>query len=318
MWLLNKLFDQGDQPTPRFAFQGTVNWMRALSIYCDGNEFSHESLRYFYMPVQRRPANEAGDTLALEFLTMAMHNVSSLDSMKCIENPYPIVRSAIVSWYYATYYSSKAMLAASSGSDPQTHASAGKIFQSEIVDRGLVKHPFDLTLKNLIPSIIKSKINALRSGNAHDLNTFPENEEMAFGALCSYLKGTSEYEQWRLEEQVKSSSEYRRGGFNNFRTNAAKALRDAKLSPASVNYLVQAFRYRGKANYRDAIYLSYGSDQSARLNQFVEDLCVVSGAYTRMAAHYSARRIVRSDWEAFVEDIGTYVQFDLPFELDEI
>lgn len=82
--------------------------------------------------------------------------------------------------------------------------------------------------------------------------------------------------------------------------------------------LLQAFRYRGKANYRDAIYLSYGSDQSERLNQFIEDLCVVSGSYTLMAAHYLTRRIVRSDWEAFVEDIGTYAQFELPFELDEI
>lgn len=318
MWLLNRLFEQGDQPTPRFAFQGTVNWMRALSIYSGDGEFSHESLRDFYRFVQRRPANEAGDTLALECLTMAMHNVSALDFMQGIESPYPIVRSAIVSWYYATYYSSKAMLAASSGSDPQTHASAGRIFQSEIVDRGLVKRPFDLSITNLIPSNIKSETDSLRSGNTHDLNTLPEDEEMAFGAMCSYLKGTAEYEQWRLEEQVKSSSEYRRGGFSNFRTNAAKALRDAKLSPANVNYLVQAFRYRGKANYRDAIYLSYGSDQSERLNQFVEDLCVVSSAYTLMGAYYLARRIVRADWESFVEDIGTYAQFDLPFELNEI
>jgi hypothetical protein len=318
VWLLNRLFEQGDQPTPRFAFQGTVNWMRALSIYTGGDQFSHESLRNFYLSVQRRPANKAGDTLALECLTMAMHNVSALDSMVRIENPYPIVRSAIVSWYYATYYSSKAMLAASSGSDPQTHASAGKIFQSEIVGRGLVKRPFDLSITNLIPLNINSEPDSLRSGNTHDLNTLPEDEEMAFGALCSYLKGTAEYEQWRLEEQVKSSSEYRRGGFNDFRTNAAKALRDVKLSPANVNYLVQAFRYRGKANYRDAIYLSYGSDQSDRLNQFVEDLCAVSGAYTLMAAHYLARRIVRSDWVSFIEDIGTYAQFDLPFDLDDI
>jgi len=141
---------------------------------------------------------------------------------------------------------------------------------------------------------------------------------MAFGALCSYLKGTAEYEQWRLEEQVKSGSEYRRGGFNSFRTNAAKALRDAKLSPAKVNYLVQAFRYRGKANYRDAIYLSYGNDQSERLKQFITDLGMVSEAYTLMAAHYIARRVVRFDWEAFVEDLGSYAQFDLPFELNEI
>lgn len=318
MWLLDRLFDQGDQPTPKYAFQGTVNWMRALAIYTDGDEFSHESLRNFYTHIQRRSPNEAGDTLALECLTMAMHNISALGSMKEIENPYPIVRTAIVSWYYATYYSSKAMLAASSGADPQTHALAGKIFQSEIVGKGLVKRPFDLSITNLIPSNVNNAIDSLRAGNTLDLNTLPENEEMAFGALCSYLRGTAEYEQWRLEEQVKSSSQYKKGGFNSFRTNAAKVLRDAKLSPANVNYLVQAFRYRGKANYRDAIYLSYGSDQSDQLNQFVEDLSAVSRAYALMAAHFLAKRIVRSDWEAFVEDIGTHAQFGLVLKLDKI
>ncbi len=318
MWLLNRLFELGDQPTPRFAFQGTVNWMRSLSIYCDSNEFSHDTLRKYYLSVKRRPANTEGDTLAFECLTMAMHNVSALESMESIENPYPIVRSAIISWYYATYYSSKSMLAASSGTDPQTHAAAGKIFQSEIVENGLIMPPFNLSITNLVPSNIKAKIKTLRAGNIYDLTRLPEDQEMAFGALCSYLKGTAEYEQWRLEEQVKSGAEYRRGGFTSFRSNAAKALRDAKLSPAKVNYLVQAFRYRGKANYRDAIYLSYGDNQKERLKQFITDLYMVSGAYTLMASHYINRRVVRADWDAFVEDMETYARFNLPFELNEI
>lgn len=85
---------------------------------------------------------------------------------------------------------------------------------------------------------------------------------------------------------MKSGSEYRKGSFNSFRTNSAKALRDAKLSPAKDNYLIQAFRYRGKANYRDAIYLSYGNDKAEQLSQFLSDLRIVSRAYTLMAAHY--------------------------------
>ncbi|RCX31292.1 hypothetical protein DFQ59_103260 [Thioalbus denitrificans] len=317
MWLLNKLFTHADQPTPRFAFQGTVNWMRGLAILVDG-QFSYQQLQQFYQRTQRRQANEQADALAYECLTMSIHNVSAIDSMKVIENPYPIVRSAIVAWYYATYYAAKAMLAASSGTDPQTHASAGKVWQAEIVGAGLVMAPFDLCITGITPNNVRQVMSTLRAGNAHYLNTEPTNEDMARGALYSYLKGTAEYEQWRIEEMVKDSREYKQGGFNSFRSDAAKALRDVKLNPAHVNYLVQAFRYRGKANYRDAIYLSYGRDDTERLRQFVSDLAAVAGAFSLMAAHYAAKRVVRNDWAEFVTDLEEYAKFELPFDLGEI
>jgi hypothetical protein len=53
MWLLKKLFTHTDQPKPRFAFQGTVNWMRGLAILVDG-QFSHQQLLQFYQSTQRR------------------------------------------------------------------------------------------------------------------------------------------------------------------------------------------------------------------------------------------------------------------------
>lgn len=291
--------------------------MRGLAIIADG-QFSHQQLKRFYQRAQRRQANEQADALAFECLTMSMHNVSAIESMGTIEDPYPIVRSAIVAWYYATYYAAKAMLAASSGTDPQTHASAGKIWHVEIVGAGLAKAPFDLNITGITPSNVGQVITTLRAGNTNDLNTEPTDEDMAYGALYSYLKGTAEYEQWRLEEMVKESREYKQGGFNSFRSNAAKALRDAKLNPAHVNYLVQAFRYRGKANYRDAIYLSYGRDDTEKLNQFVSDLATVAGAFSLMAAHYVARHVVRNDWAEFTTDLEEYAKFSLPFDLGEI
>ncbi|WP_211314859.1 hypothetical protein [Thioalbus denitrificans] len=288
-----------------------------MAILVDG-QFSYQQLQQFYQRTQRRQANEQADALAYECLTMSIHNVSAIDSMKVIENPYPIVRSAIVAWYYATYYAAKAMLAASSGTDPQTHASAGKVWQAEIVGAGLVMAPFDLCITGITPNNVRQVMSTLRAGNAHYLNTEPTNEDMARGALYSYLKGTAEYEQWRIEEMVKDSREYKQGGFNSFRSDAAKALRDVKLNPAHVNYLVQAFRYRGKANYRDAIYLSYGRDDTERLRQFVSDLAAVAGAFSLMAAHYAAKRVVRNDWAEFVTDLEEYAKFELPFDLGEI
>lgn len=317
MWLLNKLFSHRDQPKPRFAFQASVNWMRGLSILTV-DEFSHEDLKQFYLSVQRRTPNEEADALAYECLTMSLHNVSAIQAMGEIENPYPIVRSAIIAWYYATYYAAKAMLAASSGTNPQTHASAGKIWQAELVESKLIKSPFNLSISDITPSHVHELTNYMRGSNTHDLNLEPVNSEMAFGALCSYLKGTAEYEQWRIEEKIKDSSDYKQQGYTSFRSKAAKELRDGKLREANVNFLVQAFRYRGKANYRDAIYLSYGTGNTERVRQFITDLGVVGSAFSQMAAHYVSKRVIKSDWEFFAADIEQHARFDLSFGLNEI
>ena len=317
-WLLDRLFDHQHQPTPRFAFQGTVNWMRALSILVDEGSFSRDSLRGFYSQVQRRQPNQEADTLAFECLLMAIHNVSAIQKARDLDEPYSFVRSAIIGWYYATYYASKSMFAAATGADPQTHSKTGKIWQTDIASRNLAVTPFDLNYADLTPSNTERSIAALRNGNTHDLNVTPTNHEQAFGAAISYLKGTAEYEQSRLEDEVRDSSEFKLQGFANFRTNAAKALRDAKLSGAHVNFLVQAFRYRGKANYRDAIYLSYGADNSGTLTVFVGDLANVARAFSLMAAHYLSRRVVRDNWQSFVADIRANARFPVPYDLSEI
>ena len=247
-----------------------------------------------------------------------MHNVSAIKSAQRFEEPYSFVRSAIIAWYYAIYYSAKSIIAAESGSNPQKHAKVGKIWQTDIIPRNIVVAPFDYNFVDLTPGNIQQTIAAVRGSNPYDLNTTPENREQAVGALISYLKGTAEYERERLEREVKSSSDYKRGGFTNFRSKAARELRDRKLAPAHVNFLVQAFRYRGKANYRDAIYLSYGADNLETLSVFIKDLAEVAGAFTFMAAHFLCRRLTRDNWRDFTDDIRENVRFPLPFELKEL
>lgn len=317
MWLLTKLFAQGDQPTPRFAFQGTVFWMRALAILVQKEGFAHMDLSTFYASVQRRNDADA-DILALEKLVMAMHNVAAIDAMKKLADPYECVRSAIVAWYYAVYWASKAMLAACSGSDPQTHAKTGRIWQTEIVSPGRAKSPFSLSISDITPKNIEASISSIRGNNPYNNNEEPISDQMAWGAAYSYLKGTAEYRRWELEEEVKNSPQYRSGGYTSFRTNAAKALRDQRLSKSSVNFLVQAFRFRGKANYRDAIYLSYGNDYTSQVKRLTEDCAEVSRAFVLMAAHYTSRRIDATTWQDFCSDIAQFKKFTLPFDVGKI
>lgn len=316
--LIDRLFDHNDQPTPRFAFQGTVNWMRALSIAVESEEFSTEALANFYRNTQRRQPNHESDTLAFECLLMSLHNVASLEEFENVDNKYSIVRSAIIAWYYSLYYSSKAMLAAVNACDPQTHTKTGAILQTEVIEHDLIIMPFSLSITDLRPSNITQVVHALRGINRHDLNTTPETDKQVYGALVSYLKGTANYDKWLTEEKVKSSSQFKGLGVTNFRTNAAKALRDTALARRHTNILTQAFRYRGKANYRDAIYLSYGADNSDIINTFVSDLSTVAKAYAFMVSHYIPRRVERGAWQQYGEDLNENSMFTLPFDVQQI
>lgn len=318
-WLLDRLFNHKEQPAPRFAFQGTVNWMRALAILADEETFSNQALKAKYHLIQPRKANPAADTLAYEMLLMGLHNLCGLKALCTSENnKYGIVRTAIISWYYCTYYSSKAMIAACSGSDPQTHAKSARVWQSDIVEKGFAVPPFSYMLSNVVAKTVESEVANLRQGNSHDLNHEPKNQVEAFGAVLSYLKGTAEYVKWQTEEEVKNSRAFRELGVDNFRKDAARALRDDYLQRDSVNFLVQAFRYRGKANYRDSIYLSYGADRTETISLFVSDLSRVAERFLAMAAHYVARRTERGTWQQFVDDMDQNLRFQAPIDLHAI
>jgi hypothetical protein len=72
-------------------------------------------------------------------------------------------------------------------------------------------------------------------------------------------------------------------------------LRQARFRAAS--------RYRGKANYRDAIYLAYGTSVPSLLMTFVDDLVVVLTGFAAMAGAFCSMRMGRAAWTDFVDDL---------------
>ncbi len=311
-WLLKRLFEAKDQPKPTFAIQGTINWMRALSEIIDSDEFSSEKINDVYKQVQRRPKNEIADTLVFENMLMAYHNLASLSSLdKDISHKYDVIRSAIVSWYYSTYFSASAMVAASSGSKQETHSATAKVWHSDFAERGLLPYPFNLCLSTLVLKKVKPQIENLRNGNSYDLSVYSSNLEEAKGACISYLNGTADYKKREVEERVKTSKEFKKLGVENFRTKAAQILRDDALDKGQVNFLFQAFRYRGKANYRDSIFLTYGNSYEDKIGPFINDLRVVTKAFIQMAAFYCKKRVAKDDWELFINDLEQNTRLSL-------
>ena len=182
-WLLKRLFDSGDQPTPRFAAQSTLNWMRSLAIIVEDRGFTDNELSYFYAPVQRRTPNTPADTGVFECLLMAEHNVAALRTLSADpKSPYNVVRSAIIAWYYAIYESSSAMTLASSGANAETHAKTARIWHTDVVKRSLTVGPFGLYLDTLVASDVKTKIVELRQGSQFELVNSPSNYMDAWGA----------------------------------------------------------------------------------------------------------------------------------------
>ena len=291
-WLLHRLFALGDQPTPRFAAQSTLNWMRALAILVADRDFSPIDIESFYNGVQRRPANPAADTAVFERLLMAQHHTATLVALATgSKNPYNVVRAAIVAWYYVVYEAASAMTLACSGKTSETHAKTARIWHADIVNRGLAIGPFGFHVNSLVQSDIKSQVLALRNGCNFNLVDVPHDYSEAWGAACGYLRWTANYTKDRIEDELRRSPEFKKLGVANFRTKPARELRDGRLASKNINFLSQAFRYRGKANYRDSIYLSYRPRRQDVCRQFLRDLATAGAAFLRMANGYCSRRV---------------------------
>lgn len=315
-WLLTRLFEVADQPKPRFAFQGTVNWMRALALITASEECSDDALRVLYRDVQRRTPIPRADTTVFESLFMSFNHLAGLTAVtNDVSHGCDACRTAVMTWYYVIYFAANGMIAACSGGLQSTHAATARVWQADIVRPGLVLKPFGLMLTSLVGSACDEQIAAYRGSNRSDLNQTPEGVEQAWGALVSYLKGTGEFERWKIEEKVKASRAFMALGVDSFRSRSARDLRDEFLERAQVNFLVQAIRYRGKANYRDSLFLSYGDDRSALIEQFLVDLAEVAGVFLRMAATYCSRRVERGTWLQFVEDVEQNSQLSLPVDV---
>lgn len=81
------------------------------------NDAFSDEVKAKYQKAQRRKLNKEADTQVFENLLMAYHNLAALHTLK--ENQgdaYDVCRSAVLAWYYATYFAVSAMVAGSAGS----------------------------------------------------------------------------------------------------------------------------------------------------------------------------------------------------------
>ncbi len=292
---------------PRFALQSTVNWMRALAILSGDAGSDWAYMLGLYARIERATLSEAAVNTVFEQLLMALHHLSALRAIVRARSDYDLARIGIMTWYYGIYCAASAMVAAKDGSQQDDHTATANQWDRQIAANGLAAKPFDLRLTTMVKKDADAEITVMRGTSRADVNSRPVSLEDARGACASYLNGTRAYYEYAMCERLKSR-ELKALNLSDFRTKKARELRDERLQGKSLGFVHQAFRYRGKANYRDALFLTYEAQVGTVLDGFTADLETVLRAFVTMAGAFCSMRLPSNEWNAFTRDMETHLK----------
>ena len=305
------LSEEDGVPDPRYALPSTVHWMRAIALLLEKERFDFKRATKFFDNVTKRQMTPRQENSVLEHLLLAVHQLAALQALEDVNVQSDIARVASVGWYYGIYAAATAMIAAQDGLIHDNHTKTANVWDRQFVKRGLVLHPFDLRVSTLVKKDAEREIDRIRLGPRVNLVGKPLTAKDAHLALCGYLSGTRGWWGWRIEEEVKSSKGFKELGVENFRTKAAQGLRDARLGKQSISFLHQAIRFRGKANYREALYLAHGTQVEIVISGFVSDMANILEGFLAMAGAFAFKCIGNGLRDAFLEDLHSHRSFSL-------
>lgn len=298
-------------PNPQFALPSTVNWMRALAILVADTGINFDSASSFYSKVDKRVFTQQEENTVFEQLLFALHQLSALEALRSVPCKSDVARVGIVSCYYGLYSAASAMVAAQDGSFQDDHTGTANAWDRQFAATNKVMLPFSLRVSTLVKASYKTEIETLKAGKSFDLTSKPSNSTEAFGACCAYLSGSASWWKWKAEENIRASRDFKDLAVDDFRKKAARELRDSRLSGKSVSFLHQAIRYRGKANYRDAVFLGYGHNAETLLKDYLDDLTTVLRGFVSMSGAFTSKRLGLKLWNEFLDDIETHRPFQI-------
>ena len=305
------LSDPDEVPNPHFALPSTVNWIRGLAILVKDRGLLFGTASNFYSDVRKRVSTPQVENSVFEQLLFSLHQLSALDALRTSTVQSDIARLGIIGWYYGIYSAASAMIAAQDGSLQDDHSGTATVWDHQFGMKQMVMEPFSYRVSTLVKNSADIEIKNLRAGNGFLLNSKPIDANQAYGACCTYLSGSVDWWKWKTEQNLKSSREFKILGVSDFRTKKAQALRDARLAGKSTSFLHQAIRYRGKANYREALFLGYGNHTEKLLSGYMDDLTAVLSGFLSMAGAFVSKRIGKKLWDEFLDDLENNRSFAL-------
>jgi len=313
--LYDRIVNQGTineprgKPDPQFALPATVNWMRALRILAEDEGIDFGAATSFYRKEGRRRMDARVENTVFEQLVLSLHHLSALDQFRQGKTAADYARVGVLAWYYGIANAASAMTAAKCSSFQEDHAGTARLWDEQIASRSLAMSPFGWRVSSLVEKTYEAEVHALRNGSTGRLRKCPETRDDALGAAAEYLSGSAKWYKWKTEEDLKRNREFKALGVDNFRTKAARELRDRRLVGKSVGFVHQAARYRGKANYREALFLAYGSATETFLSGYLDNMHAVLKAFLAMAGAFACRKLGKDLWAEFVADVDAKKAF---------
>lgn len=292
---------------PEFSLPSTLNWMQALSLEIAQEHGSTPTAQF--TSCQSRFATSVthlGRKTALapifgplfHSLTFAIILTSMVETQTCRPWTFP---SAIISWYYAMYNAFRSIVGASSGKKaPETHAGLQNCLLGPNI-RPKLPYPFDMVAMYERNEDYRIELPSYPAVTTTPLEqVFTKSRPQAQGMLFAYLKGTATWEVGKKKEELKKQHK-----LPNFRSKEAQDKRNDQLQKnlREINFLHCAFRYRGKSNYRDNIFLAYGHNDSRISLDFLEALETTARFAFLCGLAYSERRIGKSHTNDFLVDV---------------
>lgn len=296
-------------PDPRYSLPSSVHWMRALRMLVEDSGLTYAAAKIKYASVQKANLTTPAENTVLEHLLLSLHQVSALRELAASGSQTDIARVASVAWYYGIYDAATAMVAAQAGNIQDNHTQTARSWDNQFSMRGLAMYPFDLRLSTLVKKDAEVELSAYRRIGRTTLVDQPISIDQAHDYACAYLTGSRGWWEWKATETLKKTPEFRKLGVTDFRTNAARTLRDQRLAGQAISFLHLAFRYRGKANYREALFLAHGSAVEPTIRGFVSDMSLVLEGYLVMAGAFAERRVGKQLWNNFIDDVEVHRSF---------
>tara|TARA_B110000093_G_scaffold173904_1_gene206528 strand:- start:2261 stop:3259 length:999 start_codon:yes stop_codon:yes gene_type:complete len=294
-------------PDSKYATPAMYNWVKSLAMIIDSSDdFSHENLVKLYSGKPRLKEDEDAKFIALTYdnVMMALNYHSSLKAMLNHSNHSDFLINGIISWYYSIYNSAKAMLTANMQplEDPN-HSTVAQRWYCDFVLTHKIPAPFNIG----VSSLSKNEEKALDyKEDAREINynlyKNPNNINEAEIAVKMYLSGVIKNEREKVEKRVKK--DYK---IEDFRKKINSIKRDeAFVKSRHIGFLNMAFRYRGKANYRDALFLTYNIDALPRQKELIKNMVKTSDAFLKLTSYYLYYRLPKDYWHMLLNDLKTH------------
>ena len=292
---------------PNFSLPSTLNWMQSLSLEITQSHGSSPIAQFISCQSQfastLRPLENSASLPSIfgslfHSLTFASTLTSMVEAQPCRPWTFP---TAIVAWYYATYNAFRAIVGVSGNFPPETHAGLQRcLYGSQI--RPKLPHPFNMVAKYQNNEDYTLELPNYPGVEPADLAaTFLQTQQQTQGMLLSYLKETVAWEVDKHKDNLRKDRK-----ITGFRKKVDREARNQRLQNrlSEVNFLHCAFRYRGKANYRDSIFLAYGQEDSRISLAFMEALESAAKFAFLCGLAYAECRIGKSYSQAFLSDVS--------------